>query len=64
MLNYKLMEHLKKILSFSGFIRKRIVKTFNLKVAPAKFFYNFLIKDYKKKSLHHFVYNSVCLNPH
>ena len=49
------MKHYLKILSFSAFTKKRIVKTFNLKVAPI-FFDNFLIKDYTNKSLHYFVY--------
>ena len=57
------MEHFLKILSFSVFIRKRIVKTFNLKVAPPNFFDNFLFTDYKKKSFHYFVY-IVCVLIH
>ena len=61
MSNYKSMEQFLKILSFQTLI-KRIIKTFNLKVAP-KFFDNFLIKDYKKKSLHYFVY-IVCVLIH
>ena len=63
MSNYKLMEHFLKILSFGAFIRKRIDKTFNLKVAHPKFFDNFLLKDYKKKSLHYFAY-IVCVLTH
>ena len=35
--NYKLMDHFLKILFFSAFIRKRIVKILNLKVAPKSF---------------------------
>ena len=56
------MKHFLKILSFSAFIRKRIVKILNLKFA-LQIFDNFLIKDYKKKRLHYFVY-IVCVLIH
>ena len=55
------MEHFSKILCFSDFIRKRIIKIFNLKVALPNYLINFLIKDYNRKRLYYFVYTGCVL---
>ena len=54
--NNKLMEHFLKILFFSDFIWKRIVKILNFESCIPKLFNNFLIKNYEKKRLHYLAY--------